>query len=81
MAYDDRRPLLKKIESLREGRSLITFFNFDRTTVPPELSGMNTQFHSDVKESLFRVLKETETKNGIDLCLYTRGGDVTSGQL
>ena len=78
MAYDDRKPILEAIESQRKGRNLITLFNFDRATVPSELSGMNTQFHSDVKESLFRVLKELEIKEGIDLCLYTRGGDTNS---
>lgn len=78
MAYDDRKSILKAIESLRKGRSLITLFNFDRATVPSELSGMNTQLNSDVKESLFTVLKETEAREGIDLCLYTRGGDTNS---
>ena len=39
---------------------------------------MNTQFHSEVKAALFRVLKETQADKGIDLCLYTRGGDTNS---
>lgn len=78
MAYNDRTKILHNIERLRGGRRLIALFNFDRVTVPLDLSGMKTQFHSDVKEALFRVLKETNIDKGLDLCLYTRGGDTNS---
>ena len=78
MTYDARKALLKEIEDLRDGRRLIVFFNFDRTATPAGISGLNTQFRSDVKGALFRVLKETQADNGIDLCLYTRGGDTNS---
>ena len=78
MTYEARKSLLEAIENLRGGRRLVVFFNFDRTTTPPGISGLTTQFHSDAKAALFRVLKETQVDNGIDLCLYTRGGDTNS---
>ena len=78
MNYDGRKPIIEKIESLRGGRKLVCFFNFDRGS-EPAIPGLSTQFHSDVKEALFRVLKETNAgASGIDLCLYTRGGDTNS---
>lgn len=40
---------------------------------------MLTQFASDTKEALFRVLKETvKAEQNLDLCLYTRGGDTNA---
>src|SRR5439155_1977631 len=79
MTYEERKPLFAAIEQLRQDRVLICFFNFDRQVNPPgALSGLTTQFHADVKEALFRVLKESDTSHGVDLCLYTRGGDVNS---
>jgi len=75
--FDARRPLIAAVEALRRGRTLVCFFNFDRQAVPP-LAGLNTQFHADVKEALFRVLKESQPTEGIDLCLYTRGGDINA---
>jgi len=77
MAYEDRKKIILEIERLRAGRSLICFFNFDRHS-EPQLPGLSTQFHADVKEALFRVLKESKPMKGIDLCLYTRGGDTNS---
>ena len=77
MALDQRQTLFRRIEEQR-GRSLITFFNFDRAAVP-ELPGIKTQFQGDSKEALFRVLKELpDSSNGIDICLYTRGGDTNA---
>jgi hypothetical protein len=80
MTYEERKPLLNKIEKLRGDRALVCFFNFDRQSNPPlPALGISTQFHSEVKEALFRVLKETSLdKTGVDLCLYTRGGDTNS---
>lgn len=78
MAYDDRKKLIEGIEKLRNGRKLIAFCNFDRQSVP-ELHGLTVPFSSDAKESLYRVLKETNIgKKGIDLFLYTRGGDTNA---
>ena len=79
MVYEKRKPLMERIEALRQGRALICFFNFDRTSLPG-IGGISTQFHAEVKEALFRVLKEsTKAGNkGVDLCLYTRGGDTNS---
>jgi hypothetical protein len=76
MNYEERKPLLAKIEELR-GRTLISFFNFDRLS-EPKIPGLHTAFSSDTKESLFRVLKESDPSRGIDLFLYTRGGDTNS---
>lgn len=78
MTYENRIALLKKIERIRGGRRLIVLFNFDRPSTPPGLTGLTTKFQSDVKEALFRVLKESKADNGIDLCLYTRGGDTNA---
>lgn len=78
MAYEDRKPLLTRIEDLRSKRTLVCFFNFDRASVPP-LPGIATQFFADAKEALFRVLRDSSASTkGVDLCLYTRGGDTNS---
>jgi len=78
MAYDDRKPLIDKIQDLRGGRILIGFLNLDRQSNPP-IPGLATQFQADVKESLFRVLKESVPSGAkVDLYLYTRGGDVNA---
>jgi len=78
MAYAERQPLIRKIEAIRGQRRLICFFNFDRPSTPA-IPGLATQFHAECKESLFRILKETKPyEKGLDLCLYTRGGDTNS---
>jgi hypothetical protein len=78
MALEQRQSIMEQIEAERGGRSLVCFFNFDRQSTPT-LPGLSTQFHSDAKEALFRVLKETSPDGSqIDLCLYTRGGDTNS---
>ena len=77
MAYDDREKIIRQIEKLRGRRVLVSFCNFDRTSVP-ELPGLNTHFHANVKECLYRVLKESRCSKGLDLFLYTRGGDTNS---
>ena len=78
MAYDDRKKLMGSIEKLRNGRKLIAFCNFDRQSFP-ELPGLVAPFASEAKEPLYRVLKETNIgRNGIDLFLYTRGGDTNA---
>jgi hypothetical protein len=71
----DRQAAIQKIEVLRGGRRLVSICNFDRQAQPSELPGLAMQFQDDVKEPLFRVLKET-LRNGekLDLLLYTRGG-------
>lgn len=77
MAYEDRKKIHHEIEELRGGRLLVCFFNFDRAS-EPILPGFNTQFAADSKEALYRILKESDTQRGLDLCLYTRGGDTNS---
>ena len=78
MAHDERKALMTKVESLREGRALVCYFNFDRES-DPRLPGVTTQFSADSKEALFRVLKESKaSERKIDLCLYTRGGDLNA---
>jgi len=78
MALADRQEQLRRIGNLRDGRCLISFFNFDRESTG-EVPGLRTQFSSDAKEALFRVLKESNAaERGVDLCLYTRGGDTNA---
>ena len=77
MARQERQILFKRIEELRGGRTLVCFLNFDRDSIPP-VPGMATQFYADVKEPLFRVLKESDPKKGVDLYVHTRGGDTNS---
>jgi hypothetical protein len=78
MAFDHRKSVMKEIEELRNGRRLIAICNFDRGEIPPNL-GTNIQFSEDLKEPLYRVLKETiEPGQGIDLFLYTRGGSTNA---
>ena len=77
MNYEERKPLLHRVERLRAGRRLICFLNFDRLSEPP-LPGLSTLFGAGVKEALFRVLKESNPQEGVDLLLYTRGGDTNA---
>lgn len=79
MAYTERCDLIKTIEELRGGRRLISLFNFDRRIFPPIPGLVETQFNADLKECLYGILKEAEIgTSGIDLFLYTRGGDTNS---
>jgi len=78
--YVDRQKALKQLEELRPGRLALSIFNLDRQSHPP-IPGLATQFQADLKEPLFRVLKESfasENYQGIDLYLYTRGGDTNA---
>lgn len=77
MTYDERKPLLQRLEGIRAGRCLVSFLNFDRLS-EPRLPGLSTQLSANVKEALFRVLKESGPRDGVDLLLYTRGGDINS---
>ncbi len=78
MPLEQRQSIIREIEALRDGRILICFFNFDRDSTP-NVPGLSTPFASNTKEPLFRVLRESLGKGDkIDLCLYTRGGDVNS---
>jgi len=73
-----RQDQMRAIQKLRGGRKLIVFMNFDRVA-EPQIPGFQTQFASDTKEPLYRVLKETvEDGDRIDLLFYTRGGDVNA---
>ena len=78
MALVHRKRIFRKIEKLRGDRTLICYLNFDRHS-DPQIPGLNTQLHQDVKEALYRVLKESVGPHPkIDLFLYTRGGDTNS---
>ncbi|MGO8813248.1 MAG: SDH family Clp fold serine proteinase [Terriglobia bacterium] len=78
MPLKQRQAIMKRVEGLRRGRALLCFFNFDReSNLPASCVQMN--FAPDAKEVLFRVLKETfQEEKGVDLCLYTRGGDTNA---
>lgn len=77
MPYEERKTLIEEIEAVRGNRTLVSLCNFDRIS-EPELPGLLTQFQADLKECLYRILKESPTDKGIDLFLYTRGGDTNS---
>lgn len=78
MSYDDRKKIINNIEEKRSGRKLISFCNFDRFSVPL-LPGLLTQVDVELKECMFRVLKESNCKGkGVDIFLYTRGGDTNA---
>ena len=76
MAKQQRQKLMKEIERIRGGRTLICLLNFDRVSIPyPHICG--TFFQEDIKEALFRVLKESvPQESGIDLFFYTSGGNI-----
>jgi len=76
--YEQRKPFFAELSKMRGGRIPIIFFNFDRASQPPNIPGIATMFASDTKEVLFRLLKEADAKKGIDLVLYTRGGDTNA---
>lgn len=72
----ERQALFSRLEEARDGRTLISLFNFDRDT---DLDlDVSSQFNAECKESLFRVLRESKPTKGVHLCLYTRGGDTNS---
>ncbi len=78
MTRDTRRPLQESIQALRGGRALVCVLTLDKGS-QPHISGLSTQFAPDVKEPLFRVLKESEIgERGVDLFIYTRGGDANA---
>ena len=75
VALKDRQKIMRQIEKNRDKRALVCYFNFDRLS-DPQVSGLQTVLSPDSKEPLYRVLKETNGNGqGVDLCLYTRGGD------
>jgi len=79
-ALVDRQKIIEQIQRLRPGRRLISLCDFDRECIPnlPPL-GTAKSFQSDLKEALYRVLKESIRKRDkLDLFLYTRGGDLNS---
>jgi hypothetical protein len=80
MAYEDRKSIIRKIELLRGGRRLISICNFDRAAHINRFSPLvNTDFKFDLKECLYRVLKESKIESkGVDIFLYTRGGDTNA---
>ena len=74
MPLQERQEIIGQIEEAREGRRLVAICNFDRAS-DPHLPGLTTQFHEDMKEPLFRVLKQTLKAGAkLDVFLYTRGG-------
>jgi hypothetical protein len=78
MPLKERQAIMKKIEEIRGGRTLVCFFNFDRPS-EPQIRGLRTSLTSDTKEALFRVLKETAARRAkIDFCLYTGGGETNA---
>ena len=75
MPLKDRQAVMQKVEKLRGKRRLVAICNFDRASDPSSLPGLSIQFQEDMKEPLFRVLKETLKGAGeLDVFLYTRGG-------
>lgn len=76
--YEQRRSLFSELSKKRGGRVPFVFFNFDRGSQPQSIPGLSTIFASDTKEVLYRLLKESDVTKGIDLVLYTRGGDTNS---
>lgn len=77
MPYDDRKKIMASIEGLRAGRKLIALCTFDRIS-EPSLPGLAMQFQVDLKECLYRVLKDSPATKGLDILLYTRGGDTNA---
>lgn len=75
MPLKERQEIIQQIEKLRPGRRIVGILNFDRAAEPAQIPGLGTSFQEDMKEPLFRVLKET-IKDGskLDVLLYTRGG-------
>jgi ATP-dependent protease ClpP protease subunit len=78
MPLEERKAAMARIEQLRGGRRLISICNFDRASIP-QIDGISLNFREDMKEPLYRVLKETVSGDGqIDVFLYTRGGDTNA---
>lgn len=78
--FSDRKTLFAKLQTERKGRIPIFLFTFDRQSQPPSntIPGLACLFASDTKEILYRLLKESDCSKGIDLVLYTRGGDTNA---
>jgi hypothetical protein len=78
MPLEKRQKQMQEIQERRDGRKLIVLANWDRVT-DSGIPGIQTQFSAEVKEPLYRVLKETVgDQDGVDLLLYTRGGDTNA---
>lgn len=80
LKYEDRQQVLADLEEKRPGRLAVSLFNLDRQSIP-NMEGLSTHFDASVKEPLFRVLSESyknKDYEGIDLVLYTRGGDTNA---
>lgn len=80
MAYKERKALIRRIQKAR-GRALICLVNFDKQSAPSLGEGVvDGSFDASVKAPLYRLLKEAKRRgdldNGLDLLIYTRGGDV-----
>jgi len=73
-----RKPFQEALQERRGGRALVCLLTLDKGS-HPQIPGIATQFASDLKEPLFRVLKESDVgARGIDLFIYTRGGDANA---
>jgi ClpP class serine protease len=75
MPLKERQAAIRELQKLRPNRRIVSIVNLDRGSEPPQLPGLATQFQEELKEPLFRVLKETlQKRQGLDIFLYTRGG-------
>jgi hypothetical protein len=75
MPLEERQAAIRRLEKLRPNRRIVVVCNLDRASDPPQLPGLSSQIQEDLKEPLFRVLKETlQPGQGLDIVLYTRGG-------
>lgn len=78
LPLEQRQGQMEVIQDLRGDRKLIVLANWDRVA-DTGIPGLQTDFSADVKEPLYRVVKETVKEgDGIDLLLYTRGGETNA---
>lgn len=76
MTREIRAPFIQAIEEYRN-RRLVVLMNFDRPEHPP-VRGLSSHLDPRVKLPLYRVLKESADGRGLDVFLYTRGGDTNA---
>jgi hypothetical protein len=77
MSLTRRTELLRRIQQLRGGRTIVCLCAFDRAADHPAiLPNSHTYLTGDTAEPLFRTLADTtKVGQGLDVFLYTRGGD------
>jgi len=73
MTYDERKPLINRLQQVR-GSRVLCFVLSDRETFPPGIPGFQANMASDAQPALRQLLRDIGHVDRLDFFLYTRGG-------